>query len=260
MSDGPIGFVPQGDARSVGTGALGDYMAALRGGFSETAFVRADKGPVGFTPVSPAPPPQPGPKHFSPADPDNNPTAGWNPFDAATGDEEIQPEHDAEPLLDALDTARVEGYSAGFEAGARQAALEADAQTAIGDRLVAALDGVASFDRDQLAAHLRQTVLYLVTRMVGETGVAPDLLTKRIEAAVKLLADSSEPALMRMNPEDLALVEGRVPERVFAIGDKGVERGGLVIETRTTVIEDGPTAWLAQLAAAIDRVALPDAG
>ena len=96
--------------------------------------------------------------------------------------------------------------------------------------------------------------------MVGEIGVAPDLLAKRIDAAVKLLADSSEPALMRLNPEDLALVEGRVPERVSAIGDKTVERGGLVIETRATAIEDGPTAWLAQLAAAIDRVALPDAG
>lgn len=257
MSDGPAGFAPQGDARSVGVGALGDYMAALRGGFSEIAFARADKEPVGFTPVSPAPPQ---PKHFSPADPDNNPTAGWNPLDAAGGRDGNPPEHDAEPLLDALDAARVEGYAAGFDAGVRQGALEADAQTAIGDRIVAALDGVASFDRDQLAAHLRQTVLYLVTRMVGEIGVAPDLLAKRIDAAVKLLADSSEPALMRLNPEDLALVEGRVPERVSAIGDKAVERGGLVIETRATAIEDGPTAWLAQLAAAIDRVALPDAG
>jgi flagellar assembly protein FliH len=39
-----------------------------------------------------------------------------------------------------------------------------------------------------------------------------------------------------------------------------MERGGFRIETRSTAIEDGPSAWLNQLAAALDRAALPDAG
>lgn len=250
MSDGPVGFEPQRETRSVDTSALGDYMAGLRGGFAETGFAGAGKGPVHFSPAA-------GPRHFRPADPDHNPTAGWDPFDPL-GEKDAEPATDPEPVLDAIDAARAEGYAAGLEAAQRLAAAGADEQARIVDRLIAALDSMGGFDREALAARLRQTVLYLVARMVGETGIAPDLLVQRVEAAVKLLADSSEPALMRMNPEDLALIEGRVPERVFAIADKAIERGGLTIETRTTVIEDGPGAWLAQLAASIDRTALPD--
>jgi flagellar assembly protein FliH len=247
MSDGPVGFGAQDGARSVDTSALGDYMAGLRGGFSATGFNQPAGGPVHFSPA-------PGPKHFRPADPDHNPTEGWNPFEAA-GEPPVEA---VEPVLDAIDSARAEGFAAGLEAAQRVAASGAAEHAGAIDRLIAALESMGGFDREALAGRLRQTVLYLVTRMVGEIGVAPDLLVQRIEAAVKLLADSSEPALMRLNPADLALVDGRVPDRVFAIADKAIERGALVIETRTTVIEDGPSGWLNQLAAAIDRTALPD--
>ena len=65
--------------------------------------------------------------------------------------------------------------------------------------------------------------------------------------------------MLKLNPEDLPLVEGHVPPQVAPIADRGIERGGFRIETRATTIEDGPSAWLAQLAAALDRAALPDA-
>ena len=45
--------------------------------------------------------------------------------------------------------------------------------------------------------------------------------------------------------------------RVLTIADGHVERGGFRIETRTTAIEDGPSASLGQLAAAIDRAPMP---
>jgi flagellar assembly protein FliH len=124
-------------------------------------------------------------------------------------------------------------------------------------RLAAALEAFAPLERESLAARLRQTVLYLVTRIVGEAGIAPDRLAARIDSAVQLLAEPSESASLRLNPEDLALLQGRVPPRVLTIADAGIERGGFRIETRTTAIEDGPSAWLAQLAAAIERAPMP---
>jgi flagellar assembly protein FliH len=116
---------------------------------------------------------------------------------------------------------------------------------------------MSDFDRDVLATRLRQTVLFLVTRLVGEVGVSGELLNSRIEAAVTLLADSSEMAQLRLNPADLTLVEGHAPAQVALIADETIGRGGFRIETRTTSIEDGPAAWLDQLAAALDRAALP---
>lgn len=241
------GFAPGAEARSVDAGALGRFMSGMRGGFALRDVAarpegEAPDGPVSF---SPAPPP----KHFSPADPDSNPTEGWNPLDPSAA-----PADFSEPAqaFDAIAAARAEGFLEGQKAAVV-------GQESI-DRLAAALARINGFDREALAGRLRQTVLYLVTRLVGETGVSGDLLAGRIKAAVDLIADSSEPALLRLNPDDLALVEGRFPDRVFAVADKAVERGGFLIETKTTVIEDGPGAWLAQLAAAIDRTALPDQG
>jgi flagellar assembly protein FliH len=44
---------------------------------------------------------------------------------------------------------------------------------------------------------------------------------------------------------------------VFPVADPAVERGGFVLETASTVVEDGPSLWLEQLGAAIETVAVP---
>jgi len=110
-----------------------------------------------------------------------------------------------------------------------------------------------------MAGQLRQTVLFLVTKLVGEIGVAPELLARRIEAAAELLADSAEAAMLRVHPDDVALLEGKLPKAVFAIGDAAIVRGGFVLESASTIVEDNPELWLEQLAQAIERVAVPPA-
>ncbi|WP_414899972.1 FliH/SctL family protein [Sphingomonas flavalba] len=256
MSDPRGGFLPGEGARTVDSGALGDYMAQMRAGFAAAGpgAPGTEGGPVHFSPA-------PAPRHFSPADPGHNPTAGWDPFDPM-GERQAQTPAEAEAEAGAAPAgeealraaARAEGYAAGLVA----AQQSSEHQVAAIEKLARAIAAIETFDREELAARLRQTVLFLVARLVGEIGVAPDLLAERVAAAADLLAESTEPALLRLHPDDLPLVEGRLPDRVFAIADKGVERGGLLIETKTTAIEDGPATWLAQLAAAIDRVALPE--
>lgn len=232
-------FGGTGEARPVGFDALGAAMSGMRGGFAEG-------GPVHFSPA-------PEPRHFSPADPGSNPTAGWDPFDPLG----TKPKSDAP--ANTVDAARAEGFAEGMATAERMAANrgEADAQ-ALG-QLASLLEMMSGFDRDALASRLRQTVLFLVSRLVGEAGVPQDLLNQRIDAAVALLADSSEMAQLRLNPADLVLVDGHQPARVRLVADETIGRGGFRIETRTTSIEDSPHAWLDQLAAALDRTALPGA-
>lgn len=218
------------------------------------ALQRAFAPPIGFAPREVGQRdamPIVEPRHFSPAEPGHKPTEGWDPFDPAA--ETPAPAEFVDPVA----AARAAGYAEGL-AAARAEADAADArQAALLQQVSEALAAGAHFDRERMAGHLRQTVLHLVTKMVGDAGVAPDVLTHRIEAAADMLADSAESAMLRLNPEDLPLVEGHLPKTLFAVADPHIARGGFVIESASTVIEDGPDLWLEQLAHAIDRVPIP---
>lgn len=235
-------FAGAAEAQPVDFGALGAAMSGMRGGF-------APGGPVHFSPA-------PQPQHFRPATPGANPTAGWDPFDPMGDKGKAGPQ----ASHDAVEAARAEGFAEGMATAERMAAERGEADAQALARIAAGLEAMSSFDRDALAGRLRQTVMFLVSRLIGEAGVSAELLGQRIEAAVKLLSDSAEAAVLRLNPEDLPLVEAQVPATVTPTADAAIERGGFRIETRATSIEDSPSAWLAQLAAALDRAALPDAG
>lgn len=239
--------------------AASDFAPGLAGRHRAAAHVlqRAFSEPVGFAPSDVT---RMGsrdtsvePKHFSPADPAINPTEGWDPLTAAAD----QGRHG--PFADPIAAA----HRAGFEEGRAAALAESEEakarEAALLDQVSTALGAGAHFDRERMAGHLRQTVLHLVTKMVGEVGIAPDVLAGRITAAMDMLADSAESVLLRLHPDDVQLVEGKLPATIFPIGDAGVARGGYVIESASTIVEDGPDLWLEQLAQAIDRVPIPPA-
>lgn len=194
------------------------------------------------------PPRDHGPRHFSPADRDTNPTAGWDPLD---------PEEPASPFIDPVEAAHAAGYAEGLaaartaveEAGTRDQALLAELidQLQAGDRI----------DREAVAARLRQTVLLLVGKLVGEVGVSAELLAGRVETAAELLSDASESAMLRVHPDDVALLEGRLPKTIFPVGDHTMARGSFVLEAASTVVEDGPALWLEQLESMIERLPVP---
>lgn len=235
--------------------ALAAIFAATTDGFAAAPIgptppprpARATQaGPVSFSPQ--------GPRHFSPADPSTNPTEGWNPLEAGN----------AGGVPDPLLAAHAAGYEEGVTAAlaAQQAEILAAAEANARDRaLIAALaDELASgrrIDREMIAGRLRDTVLMLVSQLVGEIGVSPDRFATRIEAACDLLADTSESAMLRVHPDDVALLEGRLPKNVFTVGDASVARGSFLMESASTIVEDGPEMWLDQLAEAIERVPVP---
>lgn len=226
---------------------------AARHALTAVALQQAFALPAGFAVREAAPVPAAEPRHFSPADPSANPTAGWDPLDPTP------PAAPAAARLDPVAEARAAGFAEG-QAAALAALAEAQAREAsFADRLATALIDARAIDREKLATQLRMTVLALVRRIVGEAGIAGDLLAARVDAAVALLADKNESALLRLNPEDLAATEGALPATVFAAGDVNLARGSFVLETASAIVEDGPELWLDQLAAAFDRAPLPRA-
>ncbi|AJP73508.1 FliH/SctL family protein [Sphingomonas hengshuiensis] len=234
------------------TGRIQAAEHILQRAFGKGAdFAASDIAAIGrqiFEP--PAPPMAPvAPRHFSPADPANKPTEGWDPFAP-----EVHP-HGA--FADVIADARSAGFAEGRAAALAEVAEAKAREAALLDQVSKALATGAHFDRERMAGHLRQTVLHLVSRMVGETGVAPDVLAARVGAAVELLADKAESALLRLHPDDVETLRDRLPINIFPVGDPHIARGGFVVESASTIVEDGPDLWLEQLAQAIDRVPIP---
>lgn len=239
--------------------AASDFAPGLAGRHRAAAHVlqRAFSEPVGFAPSDVtrmgsrafADPVEP--RHFSPADPGSNPTEGWDPLTA----DQAKPHNG--PFSDPIAAAHASGFAEGKAAAMAEAEQARAREAALLEQVSTALAAGAHFDRERMAGQLRQTVLHLVSKMVGEVGVAPDILAGRITAAVDMLADSAESALLRLHPDDVPLVEGKLPATIFPIGDATVARGGFVIESASTIVEDGPDLWLEQLAQAIDRVPIP---
>ncbi|MBA14803.1 MAG: flagellar biosynthesis protein FliH [Sphingomonas sp.] len=198
------------------------------------------------------------PRHFSPANPGTNPTEGRDPFDGEVlpptpNEVTPNPAGFSDPIADARDR----GFAEGRAAAMAEAAASRTQELALLEQVSQSLSAGTHFDRDRLAAQIRQTVLHLVRKLVGELGIAPDMLASRIEAAVDMLADSAESALLRVHPDDVALLADRLPKNIFPVGDPHLGRGSFVIESASTIVEDGPDLWIEQLADAIDRVPIP---
>ena len=174
------------------------------------------------------------------------------------------------PIVDPLAAAMAEApavdpladaYQAGFDAGLAAAQAEGQAAAArdlaLIENIAAALQSDERVDRERIARQLRQTVLHLVSGLIGQTGIAAELLAGRVEAAAELLADQAESAILRVHPDDVTLLEGRLPETIFPVGDATLARGSFVLEAASTIVEDGPDLWLEQLTGALDKVAVP---
>lgn len=191
----------------------------------------------------------PGPKHFSPADRAQQPTEGWDPLDPQVDE--------ATTFVDPVETARAAGFAEGMAHAQALARESGERNLALIEQIAQSMRDSGRIDRAQLAQRLRDTVMTLVARVIGETGISADRLTGRVEAAIDLLADGAEAAVLRVHPDDIALLRGRLPEGIAINADPAVERGGFVLESASTIVEDGPELWLEQMAQAIERVAMP---
>ena len=155
-----------------------------------------------------------------------------------------------EPQVDPLEQAFARGHAEGCAQAlviADQRAAEAEAAR---DRIEFALARIDETSAVELREKLRQTVLALCEEAVAPLAIDPDGLCRRVERAVAMLQRKQDARLLRLHPDDLALVEQRLPAGLAFEPDPSLERGALRIDTPDGGVEDGPKQWRAILAEA----------
>jgi flagellar assembly protein FliH len=157
------------------------------------------------------------------------------------------PAEEADPVADAY----ARGYAEGAEAGTAAAHVQAAATDAARHRIETALSQFDAAEVEAFAGRLQDTVLALCATVLGEAAVAPEGLQRRVAIAAAMFARSGDERVIRLHPEDLLLVEGRLPEAWHCEPDATLERGALRIETPQGGVEDGPAQWRAALEEAL---------
>lgn len=162
-----------------------------------------------------------------------------------------RPAEPAEPAVDPVEAAFAEGYAQGHEearAAAQAEAALADAGRARIETALARFDGAALH---QFEERLQATVLALCEAAVAPAAIDPENLARRVAAAAAMFARAADSRVIRLHPEDLALVHARLPEDWHCEPDPTLERGGLRVETAAGGVEDGPAQWRAALEEAL---------
>lgn len=154
-------------------------------------------------------------------------------------------------LSDALERARAEGYSAGFAEAEAIADARIAAALAARERIELAFARLAADQEETLRMRLHGVIEALCHSVLaaGATGSAP--LAGRIARASAMLARADDDRVLRLHPDDLALLDGALPPDLPVVPDPGLTPGSLRIETSQGGVEDGPEQWRLQLSEAL---------
>ena len=147
--------------------------------------------------------------------------------------------------------AYAEGYAKGLEDGAANAETAIRQDAAAREQIELGLGKLAEGEEHRFEERLRETVLALCEMTLAPLAVEPEQLANRVAKALDLLRRSEDERTLRLHPDDIALIAGRLPDHVRVEPDPALERGGLRIETPEGGIEDGPSQWRRVLAEAL---------
>lgn len=158
-----------------------------------------------------------------------------------------------EPAID-IEAIRAEAMAQGFAAGIEAGRREANDEKVALRVLASNLESLKAEPTLGLGVMIAATVERLLHQVVGEVDVCRETLMDRAQAAAALIGDETKPAVLKLNPDDLARLDGaELP--VHAEADAMLQPGELRLETAGGAIEDGPGLRLERLRAALDRIA-----
>jgi flagellar assembly protein FliH len=165
-----------------------------------------------------------------------------------------QPGNDAAFGQDEGQLREDEAYARGVADGRRTVEAEIAAERNAIAMLAEALQHLRPEPTLPLAVLLAETVDRLVKEIVGEVEVDGLKLLARAKAAAALIGEATQPARLRVNPADAALLQD-ADLCVAVEGDPALPRGTVLLETAEGWIEDGPVVRLDRLRAELDKVA-----
>jgi flagellar assembly protein FliH len=190
----------------------------------------------------------------------------WEPasFDDAPRDVTLRHTEVSLPTIEQItaiqEQAQQEGYAAGHAeghaAGLAEGRARAEAEAA---RLAALADGFAGETR-RADTIISEQVLELavdLARAILKSALAlrPELVIPLVREAVRYLPAMQQPALLYLNPTDLALVRERIGDELAKTGwqlteDAALEPGGCRVETPSNQIDAAlPVRWQRLVAA-----------
>lgn len=157
------------------------------------------------------------------------------------------PDEPADPVADAWADGYARGMGEAQEAAAQIIAEREAAQT----RIELALSKLDLAMQSDLKDRLRETVIALCEAAIAPAALDPDGLTRRVEMAAAMLARAEDARVIRLHPEDLALITARLPEDWHFEPDASLERGSVRVEGAAGGVEDGPEQWRRAIAEAL---------
>jgi flagellar assembly protein FliH len=156
----------------------------------------------------------------------------------------------ADPV-DPVEQAAQEAFLQGFQEGERLTRETMERDNQIRAELAAAIALVAQAGEGTLATMLSQSVIRLVTQIIGEVPIDEDVLKARCEAVAACIDQDESRAVLEVNPQDLPLLEmEQMGVALAASGD--LPRGSVRLATSDGWVEDGPDIRLARLKALMD--------
>ena len=161
----------------------------------------------------------------------------------------------ADPVTN-IETLRTEAFAEGFEQGRQTVIAEFARDREALAELIRSAEALQPDNAGPLAAVLAETVTRLVRQIVGEVAIDAKTLVERATAVAELVTAESGPARLRMNPDDIAMLQG-VDFGLPMWPDHNLVSGQIVLETGEGWIEDGPQVRLAKLRAQLDNMGLP---
>ena len=152
--------------------------------------------------------------------------------------------------VDPIDEAYARGYTEGRDAAMKDIAAQRAEEDAAREAITLSF---AKFDAESgqaLRERLQETVLALCEEALLPLTLDTEGLGRRVEAAAALLQRKTDERVIRLNPNDLPLVQPLVDPGLTLVADPSIEKGGLRIDTDDGGVEDGPAQWRLALAEA----------
>lgn len=152
----------------------------------------------------------------------------------------------AEPLHepdDPLALSYAEGFAAGAAAARAEAAEEARIKAEARDALSLSF---TRLDRDmieQLEWRLRETVIALCESALAPLALDEASLLPRIKRAADMLARADDGRVIRLNPDDAALVSPQLQRDWRVKQDASLPRGAIRADGENCGVEDSPAQW-----------------
>ena len=154
---------------------------------------------------------------------------------------------------DPLAVSWAEGYLAGTAQAQADATQQAQVDAAAREALALGFTRLGREMEELLRQRLRDTIAALCETALAPLALDEAALMRRIERAVALFARADDERVIRLNPEDLALVSAEFRDDWHVVPDPALERGALRIESASGGVEDGPAQWRMELAEALQQ-------